>query len=346
MVAHGAHLPCLRVERRGRRCGRHLPLLQPELRPKSSHFYAPRGLGCESTIAGFPDWTLEDDKLFAALLPDASGACPAATLPVYRLYNNGQGGAPNHRFVTSLDDRQTMLGQGWIAEGAGIGVGMCVPSTVGSRTTAEGLWRGVTSQGQTLRILILSGGTFHITFSQVGNALDAGVLVGTLTSANGTLTSNDVQEYPLTVPAPFAGGTTSTLRGTYVPGSSMQLTIGSSTVSATYDPAYDRPADLASFAGTYAGSTGHVTESLPMTASMDAQGKLRIQGTQCVFQVVATPHGNVNVLDINVTSGTCYRGGGVMFYDEAAHALVALSPVFINPNFGIADLWFSIGTRQ
>jgi len=95
--------------------------------PKSSHFYAPHGLGCEATISKFPDWGLEDDKLFSTMLPDAAGACPAGTLPVYRLYNNGMGGAPNHRFVTSLADRQTMINQGFVPEGNGIGVGMCVP---------------------------------------------------------------------------------------------------------------------------------------------------------------------------------------------------------------------------
>jgi hypothetical protein len=95
--------------------------------PKSSHFYAPHGLGCEATIAGFPDWGLEDDKLFNSMLPNASGACPAGTIPVYRLYNNGMGGAPNHRFVTSLAERQSMINKGFIAEGNGIGVGMCAP---------------------------------------------------------------------------------------------------------------------------------------------------------------------------------------------------------------------------
>ncbi len=96
--------------------------------PKSSHFYAPHGFGCEATLAQFPDWGLEDDKLFNAMLPDATtGACPAGTIPVYRLYNAGMGNAPNHRFVTSSTERQTMISQGWTAEGAGIGVGMCAP---------------------------------------------------------------------------------------------------------------------------------------------------------------------------------------------------------------------------
>ena len=96
--------------------------------PKSSHFYAPHGFGCEDTLDKFKDWQLEDDKLFNTMLPDATGACPAGTIPVYRLYNNGMGAAPNHRFVTSLSERQAMINKGYIAEGNGIGVGMCVPS--------------------------------------------------------------------------------------------------------------------------------------------------------------------------------------------------------------------------
>ena len=96
--------------------------------PKSSHFYAAKGFGCEDTLALFPDWGIEDDKLFNEQLPAADGSCPAGTVPVYRLYNRGMGGAPNHRFVTSLAERQKMIDQNFVPEGNGIGVGMCAPS--------------------------------------------------------------------------------------------------------------------------------------------------------------------------------------------------------------------------
>jgi hypothetical protein len=95
--------------------------------PKSSHFYAPRGLGCEALLPTNPVWQYEGD-VFYALLPDAAGACPPDNIPVYRLYNNGQGGAPNHRFTTSASIQAQMLGEGWIAEGACIGVGWCSPA--------------------------------------------------------------------------------------------------------------------------------------------------------------------------------------------------------------------------
>jgi Abnormal spindle-like microcephaly-assoc'd, ASPM-SPD-2-Hydin/Repeat of unknown function (DUF5648) len=95
--------------------------------PRSSHFYALHGLGCEATLADFPDWRLESDALFAMQVPDANGDCPAGSAPVYRLYNDGKGGAPDHRYTTDLAVRATMLEQGWVAEGYGIGVAMCAP---------------------------------------------------------------------------------------------------------------------------------------------------------------------------------------------------------------------------
>jgi hypothetical protein len=93
---------------------------------KSSHFYAPRGLGCEALLPTNPVWQFEGD-VFYTFLPDASGACPDGNVPVYRLYNNGQGGAPNHRFTTSAAIQAQMTAEGWIPEGAGPGVGWCSP---------------------------------------------------------------------------------------------------------------------------------------------------------------------------------------------------------------------------
>ena len=94
--------------------------------PKSSHFYAPRGLGCEALLPSNPVWQYEGE-VFYTFLPDANGGCPSGNVPVYRLYNNGQGGAPNHRFTTSAAIQAQMLAEGWIAEGTGTGVGWCSP---------------------------------------------------------------------------------------------------------------------------------------------------------------------------------------------------------------------------
>ena len=92
-----------------------------------THFYALPD-DCHQVLTSFPDWTLEDPRAFYMLVPSADGTCPDGSVPVFRLFNNGMGGAPNHRFVTSLDDRAAMLAQGYIAEGMGaLGVAMCAP---------------------------------------------------------------------------------------------------------------------------------------------------------------------------------------------------------------------------
>ena len=55
-------------------------------------------------------------------------ASAAGTNSIYRLYNNGQGGAPNHRYTSDLSVRAVMLANGWIPEGYGaVGVIMCAP---------------------------------------------------------------------------------------------------------------------------------------------------------------------------------------------------------------------------
>jgi hypothetical protein len=93
--------------------------------PKSSHFYTADQAEYQALLAN-PDWQLEG-RVFDAVLPDADGTCPAGSLPIYRLYNNGMCGAPNHRFTTDPDVRAAMLTVGWIAEGQGIGVAFCSP---------------------------------------------------------------------------------------------------------------------------------------------------------------------------------------------------------------------------
>ena len=94
--------------------------------PKSSHFYTPFQEECVGLQRGIT-WQFEA-RVFNIGVPDAAGNCPAGTQPVYRLYNQGMGAAPNHRYTTSLATRAIMVAQGWIPEGIGPdAVEMCAP---------------------------------------------------------------------------------------------------------------------------------------------------------------------------------------------------------------------------
>ncbi len=93
--------------------------------PKSSHFYTPFADEC-TTVKNNPAWTFEAE-VFNVVLPAFSGACPPGTRELFRLYNDGMSGAPNHRYVTDPALWAEMLANGWIAEGAGIGIIACIP---------------------------------------------------------------------------------------------------------------------------------------------------------------------------------------------------------------------------
>lgn len=95
--------------------------------PKSSHFYTPDPAEC-ATVKGNADWTFEA-VAFHALRPTTAGVCPDDRVRLHRLYNQGIGGAPNHRYTTSSSIRVEMIARGWISEGHGSeGVVACLPN--------------------------------------------------------------------------------------------------------------------------------------------------------------------------------------------------------------------------
>jgi hypothetical protein len=93
--------------------------------PKSSHFYTEIVAEYNSLLAN-PNWQLEG-PVFSTPMPAVDGSCPAGSIPIYRVFNNGMGGAPNHRFTTDPNVRAQMIAEGWTPEGFGIGVVFCSP---------------------------------------------------------------------------------------------------------------------------------------------------------------------------------------------------------------------------
>jgi probable HAF family extracellular repeat protein len=94
--------------------------------PKSSHFYTPFQEECV-LVQRSATWQYEG-RVFNIAVPDIAGNCPSGTIPVYRLYNQGMGAAPNHRYTTDFATRATMIARGWVPEGYGpVAVEMCSP---------------------------------------------------------------------------------------------------------------------------------------------------------------------------------------------------------------------------
>ena len=94
--------------------------------PKSSHFYTPFAFEC-AIVKTEPAWQFEAIAFYIQLA-GLDGLCSGGTVPLYRLYNNGMGGAPNHRYTTGLTILNQMVAAGWIFEGNGdTKVFACVP---------------------------------------------------------------------------------------------------------------------------------------------------------------------------------------------------------------------------
>ena len=88
---------------------------------KSSHFYTANQAECDGLKLN-PNWIYEKIAFYIAI--PAGGACAAGTLPVYRMYNHGQTGAPNHRFTTNFATYQQFTTTlGWDQEG----IAFCAP---------------------------------------------------------------------------------------------------------------------------------------------------------------------------------------------------------------------------
>jgi len=83
-----------------------------------SHFYTVDPDEC-AYVKGRLDWGwgYENDA-FYAVKPAADGTCPGGTAPIYRAYNNGMSGAPNHRYMATQAEVNAMVAQGWVSEGA------------------------------------------------------------------------------------------------------------------------------------------------------------------------------------------------------------------------------------
>ena len=91
----------------------------------NSHFFSGSQQECVEVLAKFPIFTYESPAVMYTWMPDVlTGACPAQTTPVYRLWNRRADS--NHRYTTDRALRDYHVARGDIPEGYGPdGVVMC-----------------------------------------------------------------------------------------------------------------------------------------------------------------------------------------------------------------------------
>lgn len=309
--------------------------------PRSSHFYTPFAAECD-TVKANAAWQYESIAFHLAL-PGADGNCATGTVPLYRLYNDGMGGAPNHRYTTDRATFTQMQALGWTFEGDGrTGTFACVPPSPPGG--AKGLWHAQVDGGRNVTIVVLEDGQYYIAYSNAaGSSIDGG-LQGQSTAANGVFTSTSSRNVALRTV--LADGSRS-VTGTYAPQASLHLVVGTGatavTLDATYDAAWQIPGNVAQLAGSYRGVSGHALDSFSSTMTIDATGRIHVVGG-CDHNGTITPHGSTGVFDLIFTNGCLPAGSpkqtGIVVYDAATGSFFAMSPLFAD------DMVFFAGTRQ
>ena len=108
---------------------RRVPLLQHGVRRPRARTSTRRTRPSARSSSRIPNWQFEA-VVFSVPRPTPRATAPAARCPSTACTTTGQGGAPNHRYTTSLATRTAMIAKGWIPEGNGtLGVIMCSPAT-------------------------------------------------------------------------------------------------------------------------------------------------------------------------------------------------------------------------
>ena len=310
---------------------------------KSSHFYTPNAAECTAVKAN-PSWQFEAE-VFGVALPTGAGACGTGTKPLYRLYNNGQGGSPNHRYTTDLTQRANTIARGWIPEGSGaLGVIACVPASA-TVSTAEGMWSGVSSTEANVVGFVLNTGVFYFLYTTPYTTIAGGVIQGNSSAAGSSFTSSNARDVS------FGRGVyPSTISGSFVPQSSLTGVAssqpGTATFALAYQAQYEQPASTANAAGVYAGTGSTSLGNQQVTLSLGSSGEIVGTAPGCSFTGTAGPRGTVNVFDVSIKfgGGSCLFGTatltGIGFYDATLNRMYTVAL-----NASRTDGFLFIGTK-
>jgi hypothetical protein len=104
----------------------------------NSHFYTASGAECEGLKAARSGWQYEGIAFY--IQAPVKGQCPADTVELLRIYNNGfsNGEGSNHRFVDDASLKELMVESHWIAEGT---VFCAAPKSTGTSANLPGTRR-------------------------------------------------------------------------------------------------------------------------------------------------------------------------------------------------------------
>jgi hypothetical protein len=209
--------------------------------------------------------------------------------------------------------------------------------TLGTATfsSAEGSWKGTTTDGRKTFGAILDDGSFYFLYLAAGGRnAPGGFIVGNGASLNGSFSSASLVDFNVE----GAGVLSGAMAANYVNRQSLNGTITNAgnafsiTFTDAFDPNWYTVPTLAALAGTYAGqaliAAPPAEENLNVTISLSG-GISSTDAFGCTRTGQATPRGRGNLYDISFTEGAgCPFAGqtftGIGGLDETKTQLIAL----------------------
>lgn len=209
-------------------------------------------------------------------------------------------------------------------------------TTTPAATSAEGLWKGTTSNGRAVTGLVLDDGVFWVLYStQSNNNLIAGAVQGSGTSNNGSFASSNAIDFNLEGNGILA----TTLSASYTQKQSFNGTFTYPTLShqtvtftSAYSADYEITPTLATIVGTYTGYSAVKDGIDTGTVAISASGAISAVGVSgCASTGTVTPRAKGNVYNVSLTYGAAPcatpRGTvtGIGYFDAAAKRIYALA---------------------
>lgn len=197
-----------------------------------------------------------------------------------------------------------------------------------SQQSAEGLWQGTTTDGNTTTAVVLETGEF---WALVTNPTGLVGFVNGAISVNGSAVAGTSTGYSLVTSTYASQGLTGTVSTKGV----LSLSKASGPFVGTYLSDYDKAATtLSQVAGTFSGWSASVggAFSPSTTVTISATGQVNSPGVPCSTVGTIRPRASgKNLYDVSIgASGAgCPTSAatlnGVAYYDDASRALIALT---------------------
>lgn len=221
------------------------------------------------------------------------------------------------------------------ASSCGGGGGGSSPFVAASPTsTAEGLYNALTITNRVVKWLMLDDGSYYLFYNVVGKPNDlGGVVIGSATSTATTLGSSNARDFNFE----GQGVRSTTLSADYVAKKSIAGTanIGGigTTLSGSYDAAYESTATLSALSGTYVGAVAASAGVQAGAITVNGSGAMTGVWFGCVVTGTATPRGKGNAYDLAISFSnllSCSYSGqnfkGVGYVDAANKRFYAAAP--------------------